>query len=93
MTLNFDVSRTDDDLIHQVVLRAEQVFNRRDVDLDRLSMTMDLCAVHNSVGLDLPRLLAADDFNLVHDVGGIRRHLDRSTGSLGCFMPRFAAIA
>ena len=36
-------------------------------------------------------MLAADDFNFGHDVFGIYRHLDRTTGKLmNCFVPRFA---
>lgn len=59
---------------------------------DRMAAHMDLCACHaNGCPMDFERLLAADDFNLIHDVRGIERHLDRSTGKLaGHFLPRFA---
>lgn len=59
--------------------------------VDRLSLRMDLSATHASCPLDLERLAAFDDFNLLHDVGGISGHLDRATGRLtGYFLPRCA---
>lgn len=52
---------------------------------------MDVLAVHcNGFPLRLEALLVADDFNFSHDVFGIYRFLDRSTGQLGGhFVPRF----
>lgn len=56
-----------------------------------IEIMMDLSAVHSHTPLRLTALSKADDFNLAHDVGGIRRHLDRETGELtGCFVPRYA---
>ena len=59
---------------------------------DEIDLMMDLEAVHcNGVPLRLEDLLAADDFNLVHDVSGISARIDRRTGKLTrCFLPRFA---
>ncbi len=56
-------------------------------------MWMDLVACHaNGCPLDFERLSDADDFNIAHDVFGIRRHLDRETGQLtDHFLPRYAA--
>jgi len=56
---------------------------------------MDLTACHaNSNALGLDRIIIADDFNFVHDVFGIRAHLDRETGKLrDCFIPRFSVKA
>ncbi|NHO33307.1 hypothetical protein GOB85_12520 [Acetobacter sp. LMG 1636] len=64
----------------------------QDVDDIDLEIEMDLIATHsNGCPLDLERLYEADDFNLLHDVIGIRRHLDRSTGKLtDHFLPRFS---
>jgi hypothetical protein len=61
-------------------------------EFDGLDINMDITAAHlNGNPLRLEALLAADDFNFVHDVFGIRRHLDRKTGKLGdCFLPRFS---
>ena len=53
---------------------------------------MDIDATHNNgCPLKLVELLAADDFNFVHDVFGIRANIDRTTGKLqNCFVPRYS---
>jgi hypothetical protein len=60
----------------------------------RLAFMMDLLAadgVNGNPPIDFAGLLAADEFNFLHDVCGIARHLDRSTGELtDFFIPRFA---
>lgn len=59
----------------------------------RINLMMDLCAadgVNGNAPIDWDRLLAADDFNFMHDVSGICRHINRDTGELeNCFVPRF----
>lgn len=59
---------------------------------ERIGIEMDILATHaNGCPLDLGKLVAFDDFNFAHDIGGIGRHLDRTTGRLGgCFLPRCA---
>lgn len=63
----------------------------------RISFMMDLLAADGANGnppIDFERLLAADEFNFLHDVCGIARHLDRETGKLqNFFIPRFARSA
>lgn len=58
--------------------------------LDRVSLLMDLDAVNsNDTRLDFVKLLGADTFNFAHDVCGIMRHIDRTTGKLTRrFLPR-----
>lgn len=57
-------------------------------------MLLDLSAAHQTIGLCLDELLAADDGNFGHDVFGIQRHMNRDTGKLeNGFMPRFAKPA
>jgi hypothetical protein len=58
-----------------------------------MDMQMDLLATHaNGCPMDFKRLEQADDFNLLHDISGIYRHLNRETGQLeNFFRPRFAA--
>ena len=59
----------------------------------RINLVMDLTAadgVNGNLPLDWDRLLTADDFNFMHDLSGICRHMNRETGKLGdCFLPRF----
>ena len=55
-----------------------------------LLITLDACHT-GPCPLDLERLAEAPNFDLLHDVLGIYRHLDRTTRELGgCFIPRFA---
>ena len=51
---------------------------------------MDLAATNaNGCPMDFDRLLMVESFTFVHDITGIARHLDRSTGELGdFFLPR-----
>lgn len=86
MSLSFEVNTHDAALIDQIVDRVEELSLAQGHDLDRLSTEMDLRAVHaNHCPLDLEKLVKADNFNLLHDVFGIARHLDRKTGKLRDF--------
>lgn len=86
--ISFEVTKEERDLIERIVDRAMKRFRVN----DRMSLTMDVTACHaNGCPLDLKGLLKAEDFDFSHDVGGIARHLDRTTGKLGdCFLPRTA---
>jgi hypothetical protein len=58
----------------------------------KMDTLMDIYAVCSHTPLRLHELATADDFDFVHDVGGIRQHLNRQTGELrNHFVPRFAA--
>jgi len=89
---NFELSAEDHAHVAKIVERTGDIINRQYPDFDRLSMTMDIIACHNHAQpLDLKRLAEADDFNLIHDTIGIRKHLNRETLALNdCFLPRFA---
>ncbi|MHB1297319.1 MAG: DUF6874 family protein [Gemmatimonadaceae bacterium] len=58
----------------------------------RVEVAMDLTCVHaNACPLELQGMLDGREFDLMHDVAGIRRHLNRRTGRLeGHFLPRYA---
>ena len=85
--VSFDVSVKDAKLISQIVVRAASLLG----GFERMELAMDLTAVHaNGNRLKLAELLAAPDFDFVHDISGICRHLNRNTGFLeGCFTPRY----
>ena len=54
---------------------------------------MDIETAHAAVGIDLERLANARDADFVHDVAGIAKHLNRTTGQLeNFFLPRFAIV-
>ena len=59
----------------------------------KIDMVMDLDACHNNgCPLDLDALLAAPEFDFIHDTMGIREHINRETGKLEhCFLPRYAS--
>lgn len=88
MTINFTISRTDGDLIAQIVERAYE----RDPSIIQLDLNMDITACHaNGCELKLAELLVASFTDFAHDVYGIRRHIDRKSGQLiNCFLPRYA---
>lgn len=86
MTICWDISRKDYRLVRRIVARA------KGKGMQIPDLAMDLTAVHvNDTPLDLAAFVSGADFDFAHDVHGIHRHLDRTTGKLGdCFVPRFA---
>jgi hypothetical protein len=95
--VSFKVSPADHALIMKAVDRFESfIAQTLGHPVDRLSLMMDLTACHaNGNPLRLRDLVETeDDFSFVHDVGGIRRHINRDTGKLeNCFSPRFSRRA
>lgn len=92
MAPSFNVTRKDSDLIGKIVDRGMRLPWSHALRPKRIDLHMDITAAHaNGCPLRLAALLEADDGNFGHDIGGIRRFLDRSTGELGgCFVPRYA---
>lgn len=80
-------------LIAKIAERAITRYKAHGIDAEKIDVVMDIEACHlNGCRLRLAELLATDDFNFMHDITGINRHLDRTTGELtNCFLPRFAA--
>ncbi len=94
MTISFKTSDDDFDKISAIVDRAMREAVALDIDLgDRMALHMDITACHaNGNPLDLQRFLDAPRSCFWHDIGGIRRHIDRQTGQLtDCFSPRMSA--
>jgi hypothetical protein len=88
--LNWTVSREDSDFILQCATRARAIYEEQGVPFDAFECNMDLTATHNhGCPMDFAKLLAAPDFDFIHDIAGIRRHINRETGQIeNCFMPR-----
>lgn len=84
--VSFKISKKDHASVSIAVKRAERLFKK----LDSLSTSMDLIACHaNGCRLNFDKLLSFPDFDFMHDIGGIGRHLNRETGELmNCFLPR-----
>lgn len=87
MFADFDAS--EQYAVGKILERAEKDPNLME-GRERLDVAMDLAAVHHHTPLRLMELAEADDFNFNHDMYGIRNHLDRETGELRRFVPRFA---
>ncbi len=89
---SFDCTRQDLFWVRKIVDRAMALYSRAGVQIDRMSIHMDIVACHgNGCPLLLEDFANADDVNFAHDVGGIYRHLNRTTGLLeDYFMPRYA---
>lgn len=92
-TPSFKVKPWELDLIAKAVDRAVALYDQSNIQADRLTLHMDLTAAHANDGpLDFAKLLDFPDFDFMHDIVGINRHIDRFTGKLGdCFVPRCAA--
>jgi hypothetical protein len=70
---------------------AERADEKGLLMFDRLSVIMDIEAVHAEIGLRLEELLNADDANFAHDIVGIQQNVDRVNKMLtNCFLPRYA---
>lgn len=96
MALNWTVSTDDQNQIISIAHRANQLSIRLGMRGHAVyhaqDAAMDVAAVHaNSMKLQLAQLRVASDGDFAHDVFGIRRWLNRDTGDLGCFNPRFRA--
>ena len=91
-TVSFKTSKAEALLISKIATRAVKLADSLGLQYNFTTADMDLTACHaNGNPLDLQRLLAADDGNFGHDVFGIRRHINQTTGQLGdCFVPRFS---
>lgn len=85
--MNFKLTKEEAEIVSRIAARAKKVWPERTTQ----DFFMDLSVVHNNIGLRLEDLSDADDFNFIHDVGGIGTYLDRQTGKLtNHFVPRFA---
>lgn len=91
--VSFTVHGRDFATIRKIAERFDGLCSLHGQRANRMSAAMDVTAVHaNGNPLRLDDLLAADDFNFLHDLVGIENHLDRDTGTLrNCFVPRFTA--
>lgn len=90
--ISFTITKADSALATKIVERADAIAVRMGRE-PIPQLIMDIVACHaNGTPLDLQRLLDAPEFDFVHDVWGIHKHIDRTTGELGdCFLPRTAS--
>lgn len=91
-SIKWKASKDDSKLIGEIAKRANKMAEKYEADYAVITANIDLAACHlNGMPLNLDKLLKADDFNFCHDVFGIRKHINRTTGQLeDCFVPRCA---
>jgi hypothetical protein len=95
------INRQDLTTIHAIADRAVALYLRLGLlearnKFARYGIAHELMTVHGEiVPLRLAEMLAADDSNFAHDIGGIHRHLDDAATPprlRDCFLPRFANV-
>nr|DAL85278.1 MAG TPA: TNF receptor-associated factor 3-interacting protein domain, interleukin 13 receptor [Caudoviricetes sp.] len=91
--INFSAVPEEMEVIEKIAKRATEVYSTHGVHLELLDVIMDITATHlNGCPLRLDELLNFPDFDFIHDISGIRQHLNRKTGALEhLFLPRSAA--
>jgi hypothetical protein len=70
-------------VVLKIATRAEKLFG-----VAKINFVLDIHAV--KADIDWEMLLAAADFDFIHDIAGINKHLDRDTGELKNFIPFYA---
>jgi hypothetical protein len=92
-TVSFAVKKDEARIIAKIAARAISLAASASIAYEFIDADMDITATHvNGCPLRLDDLLAADEFNFAHDVFGIRRNINRETGTLeNCFSPRYSA--
>jgi len=91
--IEFSCTKEERALIGKIIKRMNNICRNRHIpEFEYLTLSMDLEACHsNRTPLDFEKLFKFDDANLMHDVCGIDRHINRETGKLeGFFLPRCA---
>lgn len=90
--VSFSCCEADRKAARKIARRARDLLLDYKVSRAAWSIELDVVATHcNGNPLRLEALLAADDFNFLHDISGIARHLNRETGELeNGFRPRFS---
>lgn len=99
--INWKVSKKDAEEISHIAKMFLQA--RPDYPDDRLTLEMDITACHaNGNPLDLTSMgdavhdlenLRGYALDVIHDIYGIRRHINRATGKLeNYFVPRFSKM-
>lgn len=80
---SIETSATDMTLIMQIARRADETLQAKGQHgFCRLTMLMELEICHHYHPIDLQPLLVSRWDHFIHDLGGIKRNLDRNTGEL-----------
>ena len=90
--ITFKATPAERELSLAIARRAVRIASAHTIDYSLITAQMDILATHlNGCPLKLQELLDANDSNFIHDVFGIRNHLNRETGKLEDFFdPRYS---
>ena len=90
--INFDRTPEEEATIRAIAARAMQIIPWQYPKPTQMQLEMDITAAHcNGCPLRLDALLEAEPGHFGHDVAGIRRYINRTTGEImGHFVPRYA---
>ena len=90
--VSFKSTKKEDILISKIAKRAKFMLKSQyNIEIDLQSTMMDLTAVNaNGCPIDFERMATASIHDVIHDVMGISKNINRETGKLeNCFLPRF----
>jgi len=89
--ISFNTTKEEAAIIYEIIMRVTKSGQLK--RFDPLNLMMDITATHcNGNKLDLQNLLEAPDLDFFHDIFGIIKNLNRSTGKLdNFFSPRYSA--
>lgn len=96
LKLDWEPTAREHNLIMELAMHVHAIAMKNHVVYSLHDALMDITCVHlNGCALDLKAMVEAidteHDADVIHDLFGIRRHIDRTTGRLmGCFVPRYA---
>jgi len=91
ITMTKEDSRKEILTVHKIAKRFCEMSASVGRSVDLTDVSMDLMACHFKNPLDIEGLLNSRDSDFIHDLCGIRNHLNRKTGNLeDCFVPRYS---
>ena len=77
--------------VAQIAERAVKLYCNAGEEREPIDIQMDLECCNETIPLDFNKLECINNFNLMHDISGIGRHLNRETRQIeDCFLPRCA---
>lgn len=90
--MNMNVTPDERTVIFRIAVRAMNMADELGYRRELVDWEMDITATHrNGTPLKLKELCDSDNVNFAHDVFGIMRNIDRTTGEItNCFLPRFS---
>ncbi len=92
-TIQLKTTKEEYRVIGKIATRATRICKTYGIKYNLFECSMDIIITHlNAQKIKLQELSEADEGNFMHDILGIRNHLNKQTGELrDCFLPRYSA--